>query len=228
MSRQSVNSICVLFALFSGMAHAESPQPAKLLSEFAELDRSGAWVKNRGYMRSKQDSTWKVRMRTFQSLVREGNASVPPLLNALKHGDTETRILAAQTLGYLAPNVPRDALLDAATSDSEPAVRLYAIDSLGMQGGRNVSGELERLQQNEKNRDVKKHIGYALERGTQGLVANVVEDLLGWDAATMDSAKVGEPAPEFTLATVDGKQRIRLADFRDKQAVVLVFVYGDT
>ena len=41
------------------------------------------------------------------------------------------------------------------------------------------------------------------------------------------TAKVGKPAPGFTLETVAGK-KIDLSSFRGKKNVVLVFVYGDT
>jgi hypothetical protein len=35
--------------------------------------------------------------------------------------------------------------------------------------------------------------------------------------------RVGEPAPDFTLATYDGKQKITLSDYRGKKPVVLIF-----
>jgi peroxiredoxin len=40
-------------------------------------------------------------------------------------------------------------------------------------------------------------------------------------------ARIGKPAPDFHLKSVDGKE-IHLSQFRGKQAVVLVFIYGDT
>lgn len=41
-----------------------------------------------------------------------------------------------------------------------------------------------------------------------------------------DNLKVGEPAPDFSLTANDGKT-VSLADFRDKQAVVLYFYPKD-
>ena len=35
--------------------------------------------------------------------------------------------------------------------------------------------------------------------------------------------KQGDAAPEFTLARLDGKGEVSLAEFRDKQPVVLIF-----
>jgi cytochrome oxidase Cu insertion factor (SCO1/SenC/PrrC family) len=41
----------------------------------------------------------------------------------------------------------------------------------------------------------------------------------------LDRIKVGQPAPDFTLENMDGKQ-ISLSDFRRKKNVVLVFYRG--
>jgi peroxiredoxin len=43
----------------------------------------------------------------------------------------------------------------------------------------------------------------------------------------MASATIGESAPNFKLQNLTGQQ-ISLNSFRGKQAVVLVFIYGDT
>jgi thioredoxin-dependent peroxiredoxin len=48
-----------------------------------------------------------------------------------------------------------------------------------------------------------------------------------WSVAMNDGAlKVGEPAPDFSLDTYDGKP-VSLGDFRDKQSVVLYFYPKD-
>jgi hypothetical protein len=38
-----------------------------------------------------------------------------------------------------------------------------------------------------------------------------------------DRLKVGDPAPDFTLPTVDGKDAVTLSAFRGKRPVVLIF-----
>jgi len=134
--------------------------------------------------------------------------------------------LAAQALGYIAPHAPRESLEASIKSDPLPVVRLYAADSLGMQGG-DVSEFLWPLMNGEKNRDAKLHMKYALERAAAPVQQNVLRDLVDWDIRNLDSAEVGKPAPDFELSTVDGR-KIRLSDYRDKQSVVLVFIYGDT
>ena len=180
-----------------------------------------------GYMRAHDDRGWPLRMRTLQQLVGHGQEAVPVLLKSLKSGSTPERILAAQTLGYLAPWVPAEPLIEAAKSDADPAVRLYAVDALGMTGRDESIVNWNALRDAESNRDVKKHIDYAVERSGKSLDAGIVRQLTEWDAKTMNSAKLGKPAPDFTLTAATG-ETVRLSDFRGKKAVVLVFIYGDT
>jgi peroxiredoxin len=47
--------------------------------------------------------------------------------------------------------------------------------------------------------------------------------LRDYDLARMDSAHLGKPAPDFTLADASGKTW-HLRDFRGKKTVVLVFL----
>lgn len=210
--------------------YAEPPEktPREWLATFADSWNEEDWrgrPSPGGYMRPLDDAGWKLRMQALQGLVRHGQDSIPPLLDALKAGDAPPqRILAAQTLGYLAPHVPPAPLLEAAKSDPDAAVRLYAVDSLGMQGAKDV--DWNELLKREKNRDVRKHIGYAIERNGEPLAGNVIERLTSWDS-TIDSAAIGSPAPEFELKSATG-ETIRLSDFRGRKPIVLVFVYGDT
>ena len=211
--------------LVAGRVEAETPN--EVINAFTAQDIDAAWMKNRRYMRHLDDESWKDRMLAMQKLVAGGKASVPALLAALKSEDDNTRVFAAQTLGYLAPHVERKRLLEIAKQDAHAAVRLYAVDAVGMQGGIDPMAELAPLKETEKNRDVLKHIGYAMERKEQGIAGEVVDTLKNWDPALIDSAQVGKAAPDFELATPEG-MKIRLSDFRSKKPVVLVFVYGDT
>jgi hypothetical protein len=44
-----------------------------------------------------------------------------------------------------------------------------------------------------------------------------------WNLARAGATRAGEMAPDFSLQTVDRKTQVRLASFRGKQPVVLVF-----
>lgn len=214
------------------MADERENSPKILLRQFAEGWADDAWEpKGEGrfsrYIRSLNDEGWQVRLRTIQGLIAAGEKSVAPLIELLRDGKPHERILAAQALGYLGANVPREPLLAAAKNDADAAVRLYAVDSLGMLGGMDLSAELSDLAKSEKNGDVKRHIAYALERRNTGIEPQIVDGLIKWDSRQINSAKLGEQAPDFELAAVTG-EKVRLSDFRGKQAVVLVFIYGDT
>jgi len=215
----------------STVAWSEGPPdtPQAVLKWLPQHWKGADWSHpaNRGYMRAPDNDGWQARMLAMRKLVSEGKEAVPSLLDALKNGDPSLRIFAAQTLSFLAPHVPKENLLEALKSDGNASVRLYAADALGMRGGTELSEELKAIQSKDSNRDVKKHLGYALERKGAGLDASVARSLIDWDASTMDTARVGQPAPDFELNALTG-ERIRLSQFRGKRAVVLVFIYGDT
>ena len=166
-------------------------------------------------------------MAAMHQLAAHGKEAVKPLTKALESKHTPTRILAAQTLGFLAKHVEQSTLSKAATSDSDAAVRLYAVDALGMRGSRRPEGQVVPRAKAERNGDVRKHLAYAAERKGQPADANILRTLNQWDPKTMNTARVGAAAPDFELTTLSGKKH-RLSDYRGKQAVVLVFIYGDT
>lgn len=222
-----VLAVAVLTPCVLSFAAEPVVSPDERISHFSRIWSEDAWQGGRrAYMRPLEDSGWPARMQALQGLVAGGATSMEPLLDVLKSGSDVERILAAQALGYLT-NVPRDALWDAARTDKNAAVRLYAVDALGMHGGADISAELKELASGESNGDVKKHIGYAQERKQVGVDGQVLRDLAQWDTALMDSATVGQPAPDFSLTSLGGEQ-IRLSQYRGKKAVVLVFIYGDT
>ena len=72
-----------------------------------------------------------------------------------------------------------------------------------------------------------KHINYVLERGAIPVDTRVLETLRKFDAQTLAVARLGKPAPDFRLTTVGGED-IQLSQFKGKQPVVVVFIYGDT
>ena len=211
--------------------HVSSVTPSERIAQFTQQWDNSAWgnrsrKEGGGYMLPADSNLWKLRMETMRALVASGPDAVKPLLEALRSQDVATRILAAQTLGFLGKHVPSKPLVKALRDDPEASVRLYAADALGMIGGADVRESLESLKETEKNKDVRKHIMYALGRKNRDGAA-AAERLVAWNASNMDTAHVGRVAPDFELVSVNGK-RYRLSSFRGKKAVVLVFIYGDT
>lgn len=236
MRHRSLSALVLLISSAAfGLARGDGPlpaEPAALLKHFAASWDDATWVPERGlgakqYMRPLDDPGWKARMRVFQALVATGKASVAPLVDALREGSTAERILAAQALGYLAEPAASEALAHAAEHDPEAVVRLYAVDSLGMLEGDRHAELFARLAEKESNRDVKRHLAYAIARGDAPLDPAVARQLVEWDERQLDSTQEGQSAPDFELLALNG-QRVRLSDYRGRSAIVLVFVYGDT
>jgi hypothetical protein len=64
---------------------------------------------------------------------------------------------------------------------------------------------------------------FALTRDDEPNPEPIRKALRDYDLASMDSAHLGKPAPDFTLADTSGKTW-HLGQFRGKKAVVLVFL----
>lgn len=227
-----INSVVVFFVFLCSVGHATElgESPSQLLDLFSRKWQESDWTaksksRPQGYLRPLDDAGWRLRMQTMHGLVSHGSRSIEPLLVALKSNNEAVRILSAQTLGYLS-DVPREPLLKAVKEDRSAAVRLYAVDALGMQGN---AGDIDwqSLRKAEQNNDVRKHIGYAIERNNAGIKLPVANRLRTWNPQTLDSAVVGKRAPDFQLDSVTG-ENVRLSDYQGKKNVVLVFIYGDT
>ena len=201
----------------------------QLFAEFSEAWDESKWEKDfRGsnHIRETGEAGWKVRARTLKQLVAGGKASIPAIERHLTDENVPTRILAAQAIGYLAPMANIEKLSEVVRKDPDPAVRLYTVDAIGM-SGQGEKFDWDTLATFEKNRDVLKHINYARSRAAEGVEESVTTALAEMPDQSIDSAKVGEPAPDFTLNSVDGTQ-FSLSQFKGKQPVVLIFIYGDT
>lgn len=208
----------------------DSPRsPEQLLADFEKGWDVSMWEKtfrNQTYMRRTGEPGWKLRVMTLRSLVLQGQESVPALTAALDSDHSPTRVLAAQALSYLAPGADISRLQKTVAEDKDPAARLYAVDALGM-SGKGEEQNWEKLATAQFNRDVKMHMNYASDRGNNAISDDVIATMKAWQPSLLDSAKVGEEAPDFRLKTIDGKD-VALSDYRGKQPVVLVFIYGDT
>ena len=200
-----------------------------LLSEFSKTWDESKWEKDfRGsnHIRETGEAGWKLRALTLKQLVAGGETSIPAIEKSLATGNAPTRILAAQAIGYLASFANIEKLTAIVQNDVNPAVRLYAVDAIGM-SGRGNDVNFDALTKNEKNRDVLKHINYAKSRGAEGVKKSVTTSLAQMAEDSIDSAEVGQRAPDFTLNSVDGT-KFSLSQFKGKQPVVLIFIYGDT
>ncbi len=217
--------------LLVAAAESKAESAAAIIQQVAEDWQAKGWGANGSarYLRDIEDTAWQKRFAALQQLTRIGKPAVKPLVASLKHDNVEVRIFAAQALGYLSPHSrsAESALLASLETDASPAVRLYAADSLGMIGsGKRLKQQLTRIRATEKNRDVKKHLGYVLAREANPIAPAVIKKLKQWKAPK-NVATIGQRAPDFDLAALNGKP-VKLSNFRGKSPVILVFLYGDT
>jgi len=204
---------------------ASAAAPARPDEVIASFRRT--WQVSPGYMRSLEDPGWKARMVALSKLARLDRQAVPALAQLLEDEDAEVRVFASQALGFLGDRSVLGGLERVLAEDSEAAARLYAADALGMIGGMRPKNLYTRAERQDPNTDVRAHVRFALERKGKALSPKVREELAAFDPARLDTARTGKPAPAFALRDALGKT-YRLQDFRGKQALVLVFIYGDT
>jgi HEAT repeat protein len=174
----------------------------------------------------KGNGDWKARMEALVRLAQIGPAAAPVLLEALKDSKPGTREFAAQALVLFADANGQPAL-QRALADPKPGVRLYAIQALSMLGPLPRTKENERILRSDANFwSVRPMMAAALERTDRPNQAELRKALADYDLSNMDSARVGELAPNFTLADFTGKT-YRLSQFRGMKTVVLRFILYD-
>jgi HEAT repeat protein len=174
----------------------------------------------------KGNGAWKLRMEALVGVARIGPAAVPVLVEALKSGRPATREFAAQALVLYADAKTRPAL-ERALADPKSGVRLYAIQALSMLGPLPRTKENERILRDDPSDDcVQPMMAAALERADRPNQAELRKALADYNLGNMDSARIGELAPDFTLTDFTGKP-YRLSQFRGNKAVVLRFILHD-
>ncbi len=158
---------------------------------------------------------WRVRMRSLVDLAKVGEGAVGELVAALATGSPNQQEFAAHALSVLQVPAARSAL-ERALKNRSASVRAYAVRALSMIGGADVSTATA------KQLKPKKYSTAALARKTAPADAKLWQTTLtGFDVASIDSAAVGRPAPDFRLTSLAGEP-IWLKQFRG-QIVVLEF-----
>jgi HEAT repeat protein len=173
----------------------------------------------------KGNGDWKARMEALVRLAQIGPAAAPVLIEALKDSKPATREFAAQALVLFADSAAQPAL-ERALADSKPGVRLYTIQALSMLGPLPRTKENERILTTDPTKfGVRPMMAAALERTDKPNLAEMRETLAEYDLRNMDSARLGQTAPDFSLTDYTGKT-VRLSHFRGK-TVVMRFILFD-
>ena len=174
----------------------------------------------------KGDPGWKVRMEALVRLARAGPAVVPVLAEALQKGAPSKREFAAQALVHFAEPSTQPGL-ERALADAKSGVRLYAILALSMFGRLPATERNQQILRNDPSFwGVRPLMAAALEREHRPDAAHLRKLLADYDLRQLDSARLGQMAPDFTLADIKGKT-YRLSQFRGQKTVVLRFILFD-
>jgi hypothetical protein len=158
----------------------------------------------------------RLRMECLVKLVRIGSPAVPVLIESLRDQKRPAchRALAAQALGFLGDARARPALLEA-----------KELKELGRLGRLEATPELRELAGKDPTRGIYFDVMFLLTRDDEPKPEPIRRALRNYDMARMDSAQLGKPAPDFTLADASGKTW-QLGQFRGKKAVVLILLIG--
>jgi peroxiredoxin len=170
---------------------------------------------------------WKARMTVLHRLAQLGSQSLPILLEGLDDEDQEVRDLSAQAIAYFGDRSVLERLDRAIYEDPSPTVRIYAAIARASIGGPLPEKIMTHISRRDPSSEVR--IRLELLLGRQPMIGNDLSRsaLANFDLSRMDTARVGQPAPDFSLTDVDGRT-FRLSDFHNKKKVVLIFVYGAT
>lgn len=174
------------------------------------------------------DQDWRVRTLAVRDLVRLGASGTPALVTALDDKNAHVRHVAAMVLGIIRDTNAVTALDGTLSKDSDSVVRSQAAIALGQIGQRSSLATVRAAQQNDKSKDVQHQAelaAYSIEHGKTA-TPELAKSYAALDESTFGRVQVGKSASDFQLTDTEGKTW-RLADFRGKKPVVLIWIFAD-
>lgn len=183
---------------------------------------------NKHGVASLDDPDWRVRTLAVRDLVRQGEAATPDLIAALASEDEHVRHVAAMVLGIIRATNAVPALERVLSADADSVVRSQAVIALREIGQRTSLPVVQTALAHDASKDVRHQAelaAYAIAHGKTA-TPELARAWAALDETKFSRLQVGQPAPDFQLPDTDGK-RWRLADFRGKQPVVLIWVFAD-
>jgi hypothetical protein len=202
------------FLAFLPEGRAQQPQPP--LEAFRNMEyppKDGNFEKG-----------WQERVALEQDVINA--ADLGALRTALKDRDPFVRAIAARALGIRADKASADALADLVKTDPEYMVRIRAVESLGY-----LKMRPEAIEEATKDADMGVQWSAKLAARQVKIDADHAEPVRKAYAEpiprkAMGSARVGQPAPDFTALTLDGKP-FRLSAAVGKNPIAIYFAAFD-
>jgi hypothetical protein len=167
---------------------------------------------------------WEERVLVEFEIVNSADIGV--LRAGLKDRDPFVRSIAARAIGIRGDKASADALVELIKTDPEPMVRARAVESLGLLKVKPEAIELAKKDSNEGVQWVARMAAGQVKSDTdhaalarKAYAAGIKRDQLG-------IAKVGQPAPDFSALTSDGKP-FKLSSVLGKKPVGIYFTAFD-
>jgi hypothetical protein len=167
---------------------------------------------------------WQERVALEYEIIN--SADLKTLRGALKDKDAFVRAMAARALGILGDKESADALAELVKSDREYLVRIRAVESLGY-----LKMKPEAIELALKDRDL--GVSWVARLAADQLKSDVDYARQCRDAYAkgikredIGRAKVGQPAPDFTAQTSEGKP-FKLSMVLGKKSIAIYFAAYD-
>jgi hypothetical protein len=211
-----MNRMTIAVAALLLLPHAGWTQPASPLEKYRKLE----WpAKPENFAKG-----WQERVALEYEIVN--TADLKALRVALKDEDPFVRAIAARALGIRSDKDSADALAELVKADKEYLVRIRAIESLGYLKMKPDVVQLATKDPDLSVRWVAKFAAEQLQSDTdyakqlrEGYAKGIQREVMG-------AAKVGEPAPDFTAQTSDGKP-FQLSTILGKKPIAIYFAAYD-
>ena len=219
-------AICVTLIAIGCFAEERRQHPTNKLAVAGGAPTSPERLEGAGQIMASfrvADPDWKIRMEALVKLLSIGREATPVLADAMLSDSHSTRLAAAHALALLA-DIDAKPVLERALHDSSAAVRAYAVFGLSLLGEMAFDDDRYRdVLTKDRDRRVRYGMAWAFERDDTQSMAPLIQKLLReYDLSKMDTARLDDPAPEFSLTDAFG-QTYRLSDFRGKKNVILRF-----
>jgi HEAT repeat protein len=170
------------------------------------------------------DPGWKVRMEGLVTMVRGGPAAVPALVDALKNRSPRVREFAAQALSVIADPLTRPVLITA-LNDPDLGVRMYALRALTTLGPVELPDAARTFPSEGISPWMPSYVESALARENPPSPQAKRLAIMGYERASIDSARLRGMAPDFSLTDTSGRT-YRLSQFQGNKIVILEFRDG--
>jgi peroxiredoxin len=175
------------------------------------------------------DEGWRVRTLAVRDLIRLGKSAAPQIASALGDPNPHVRHVSAMVLGVLRVAAAAAPLAERLERDDDWVVRSQAAIALGQIGDATWVPALKKAHEADPSKDVRHQCElaiYALERGISASTPELANAYAALDETKFDQLRIGAPAPDFALPDTEGRVW-RLADFRGKRDVLLIWVFAD-